>query len=133
MEDLTPLPHPNRPSPSRSRICPYACGVSSWRRLSHAGCLCPYAIFQILVEAVGYQGGEELYDLVVREIEKTMACGGLSVSVRLGELPPLLVADVVLGQKLGIAIAAHRREWIADLVDRARGQDCPRWLVFRCA
>jgi hypothetical protein len=31
-----------------------------------------YLIFQILVEAVGYDGEEEPYDLVVREIKKTL-------------------------------------------------------------
>jgi hypothetical protein len=31
-----------------------------------------YLIFQTLVEAVGYQGEEEPYDLVVREIKKSL-------------------------------------------------------------
>jgi hypothetical protein len=31
-----------------------------------------YLVFHILVEALGYQGDEEPYDLVVREIKKSL-------------------------------------------------------------
>lgn len=71
MEDLTP-PAPEQAIGIEIKNLP----VRLWWKLMETaqsrGVPLSYLIFQILVEAVGYQGDEEPYDLVVKEIRKTI-------------------------------------------------------------